>query len=266
MALSGAHADRPGRAVRPARPRRHGVGAVARTCADTSVLRRRVRRRRRHPGATSPSDDRPMALSFLTRKPDCGLGNIRSSPADPSRNVDWVLLLAQVAAHRRSAASSCSRRRGPRSTVDPYAFVTRQVVFAIVAVGGDGDRDVGRLRVVQGAGRASCTASPSSLLVLLSCIGRRARARDRISFDLGPINFQPAELAKFTTLIALCAYLAEERSDEVSYRPVPRRADHRRRAGRADHRPARPRLGVGDRHDGDGRAARRRRQGRSTSR
>ena len=35
--------------------------------------------------------------------------------------------------------------------------------------------------------------------------------------NLGPFNFQPAEMAKFTVLIALCAYLSEERSDEVSY-------------------------------------------------
>ena len=35
-----------------------------------------------------------MGLSMLQRKPDSGLGNIRSSPADPSRNIDWVLLLA----------------------------------------------------------------------------------------------------------------------------------------------------------------------------
>ena len=37
-----------------------------------------------------------MALTFLQRKPDSGLGNIRSSPSDPSRNVDWVLLLLQM--------------------------------------------------------------------------------------------------------------------------------------------------------------------------
>ena len=34
---------------------------------------------------------------LVRRKPDSGLGNIRSSPAAPSRNVDWALLLAQAA-------------------------------------------------------------------------------------------------------------------------------------------------------------------------
>jgi rod shape determining protein RodA len=55
-----------------------------------------------------------------------------------------------------------------------------------------------------------------ALLVLLLLLGI-AQNLDRISFDLGPFNFQPAEMAKFTTLLALCAYLSEERSDEVSY-------------------------------------------------
>ena len=37
-----------------------------------------------------------MALPFLARRPDSGLGNIRSSPGDPSRNVDWVLFGLQA--------------------------------------------------------------------------------------------------------------------------------------------------------------------------
>jgi predicted ATPase len=32
---------------------------------------------------------------MLSRKPDSGLGNIKASPGSPSRNIDWVLLLAQ---------------------------------------------------------------------------------------------------------------------------------------------------------------------------
>jgi rod shape determining protein RodA len=55
-----------------------------------------------------------------------------------------------------------------------------------------------------------------ALLMLLILMGV-AQGLDRISFDLGPINFQPAELAKLTTLLVLAAFLAEERTDEVSY-------------------------------------------------
>ena len=65
------------------------------------------------------------------RKPDSGLGNIRSSPGDPVRNVDFVLLVAQglLTVIGCAVVYSASRTR----LDDPYAFVTRQVVFAIVA-------------------------------------------------------------------------------------------------------------------------------------
>ena len=36
-----------------------------------------------------------MGLSLLHRRPDSGLGNIRSSPGAPSRNIDWTLLIGQ---------------------------------------------------------------------------------------------------------------------------------------------------------------------------
>ena len=72
-----------------------------------------------------------MGLSMLQRKPDSGLGNIRSSPADPSRNIDWVLLLAQAVLTVAGCfvVFSATRVR----TADPYTFVTRQVIFAIAA-------------------------------------------------------------------------------------------------------------------------------------
>jgi rod shape determining protein RodA len=38
-----------------------------------------------------------------------------------------------------------------------------------------------------------------------------------LAFSVGPIQIQPAELTKFTVLLALCAYLAQERGNEVSY-------------------------------------------------
>lgn len=154
-----------------------------------------------------------MALTFLSRKPDSGLGNIRSSPGDPVRNVDWTLLIAQglLTVIGCCVVYSASWTR----LEDPYAFVTRQVVFAIVAcvvmvfvMTVDYEWFKERAAFLYGLTLA--------LLLLLLMMGL-AQGLDRISFDLGPFNFQPAELAKFTTLIALCAYLADERSDEVSY-------------------------------------------------
>jgi rod shape determining protein RodA len=155
-----------------------------------------------------------MALPFLARRPDSGLGNIRSSPGDPSRNVDWVLLGIQAIL---TIIGCCIIYSASRFQIDgdPYAFVTRQVIFAIVAT-------VVMVAVMtvdyewfkERAGLFY--AATIALLVLVLLVGF-ASGRDVISFDFGPFNVQPAEIAKFTTLLALCAYLAEDRSDEVSY-------------------------------------------------
>jgi len=154
-----------------------------------------------------------MATSFLARKPDSGLGNIGASPADPSRNIDWVLMSVQLVLTVMGCfvVYSASRTR----LDDEFAFVTRQVIFAIVAVAVMAvvmafDYEVWkeRARFLYGLTLV--------VLVLLILLGV-ASGQDRISFDLGPFNVQPAELAKFTVLLTLAVYLGEERSDEVSY-------------------------------------------------
>ena len=97
-----------------------------RSCCPTSSTRRRTSPPNRGSladtscfdgrfGATTRSRVSGMATSFLSRKPDSGLGNIGASPGDPSRNIDWVLMSAQVGAHHHRHASSSSRRRGPAS-------------------------------------------------------------------------------------------------------------------------------------------------------
>ncbi len=155
-----------------------------------------------------------MVTSLLSRKPDSGLGNIGASPADPSRNIDWVLMTVQLTLTVLGCFVVFSASR-TRLTEDPYAFVTRQVVFAIVGtavmvVVMTFDYEVWkeRARFLYGL-----TIVILVLLILLGIAG----GRDRISFDLGPFNFQPAEMAKFTVLLMLAAYLAEEDSEEVSY-------------------------------------------------
>lgn len=155
-----------------------------------------------------------MSMIGLGRRPDSGLGNLRSSPGDPSRNVDWVLLAVQGALVVIGCfvVFSASRTRIPG---EPYAFVNRQVVFAIVAA-------VAMVLVMsidyeslkdRAVGLYGATLSLLFLLLLLGL----ARGEDRISFDLGPFNLQPAELAKFSTMLLLAAYLADERTEEVSY-------------------------------------------------
>jgi rod shape determining protein RodA len=154
-----------------------------------------------------------MALQMLQRKPDSGLGNIRSSPGDPSRNIDWVLLLAQSALTVIGCfvVFSATRTR----TADPYVFVTRQVTFAIVATV--------VMVVVMAVDYDWLRSHARGLYVLtLGALGAvivvsQASGDTVLAFSLGPIQIQPAELTKFTVLLALCAYLAQERSNEVSY-------------------------------------------------
>lgn len=155
-----------------------------------------------------------MTSTFLTRRPDSGLGNIRRSPGDPSRNIDWVLMFVQwlLIALGCFVVFSASRTR---IEGDPYAFVNRQVVFAIV--GAVVMSLVMSLDYEALKNRAmTFYVGTISLLLLLLLVGF-ARGEDRISFDLGPLNIQPAELAKFSTMLLLAAYLAEERTEEVSY-------------------------------------------------
>jgi rod shape determining protein RodA len=155
-----------------------------------------------------------MTLPLLNRRPDRGLGNIRSSPGDPSRNIDWVLLGTQslLTVIGLFVVYSSSRYRVPE---DLFYYTTRQVVFTIVAavalfltMSFDYDWWKDRARFLYGL-----TLVALVLLQLLS----RASGRDLITFELGPINIQPQEFAKITVLLALAAYLAEERSDEISY-------------------------------------------------
>jgi rod shape determining protein RodA len=152
---------------------------------------------------------------MLQRKPDSGLGNIRSSPADPSRNIDWVLLTGQLALTVAGCfiVFSATRTRTP----DPYTFVTRQVIFAIVAV-------LAMVVVMTfdyewWKDRARALYVPTLGVLFALALLSRLDGEPLLAIDIGPIQIQPAEFAKFVVLLAMCAYLSDERSPEggVSY-------------------------------------------------
>jgi rod shape determining protein RodA len=152
---------------------------------------------------------------MLQRKPDSGLGNIRRSPADPSRNVDWVMLTAQVALTVAGCfiVFSATRTR----TIDPYTFVTRQVVFAIVAA-------LAMVVVMLfdyewWKERARLLYIPTIIVLFGMALYSRAAGTTTLALDVGPIQIQPAEFSKFVVLIAMCAYISEERNsgEAVSY-------------------------------------------------
>jgi rod shape determining protein RodA len=151
---------------------------------------------------------------LLHRRPDSGLGNIRSSPGDPSRNIDWVLLGGQGLL---TVIGCCIVFSATRTQAgDPYTFVTRQVIFAIaatlvmvivMAVDYEWWRDRARIRY----------AITIGVLVSLLVLGRAGGGDTLLAFDVGPIQVQPAELAKFTVLLALCAHLTEGRKEDITY-------------------------------------------------
>ena len=154
-----------------------------------------------------------MAFSVLHRRPDSGLGNVRSSPGDPSRNVDWVLLFTQslLAVIGCLTVYSASHTKVPNA----YLFATRQVIFVILAAGAMlfvMSLDYAWLRE-----RAKffygLTVVALALIFLLAKVSNGAQ----LSFDIGPILLQPAEFAKVTVLLALAAFLSEDSSDSVSY-------------------------------------------------
>lgn len=155
-----------------------------------------------------------MGIPLLHRRPDSGLGNIRSSPGDPSRNIDWVLLVGQGLL---TVVGCCIVFSATRTQAgDPYTFVTRQVIFAIaaavvmvavMAVDYEWWRDRGRLLY------ALTIVVLAGLLVL----GRAGGGDTLLAFEVGPIQIQPAELAKFTVLLGLCAHLTEDRKEEFTY-------------------------------------------------
>lgn len=155
----------------------------------------------------------------MQRRPDSGLGNIRSSPGDPSRNIDWVLMLAVSLLSLIGLAIiySASRTKFAIGATQPYGFryVTRQELFLIAAVvvmvivmSFDYDWWKDQSRFLYGF--------TLMLLALVMLIGKISGGA-RLSFDVGPINLQPAEFAKFTVLLVLAAYLAEDRSDVLPY-------------------------------------------------
>ncbi|MCB0957006.1 MAG: rod shape-determining protein RodA [Ilumatobacter sp.] len=162
-----------------------------------------------------------MALT-LRRRPDSGLGNIHSSPGAPSRNVDWVLMLAMSALSVIGLAViySASYSKFPIGGTTPYGFffVTRQEIFLIGAViamvvvmSFDYEWWKDHARFLYGA-----TVMLLVLIVLMNLLHVRGN-QTVLSFDFGPFNVQPAEFAKFTTLLLVATYLAEDRADDLPY-------------------------------------------------
>ncbi|MFT3854116.1 MAG: FtsW/RodA/SpoVE family cell cycle protein [Ilumatobacteraceae bacterium] len=152
-----------------------------------------------------------MAVGLIHRRPDSGLGNIRASASSPSRNIDWVLLAAQSALAVIGLFVIYSASYTKFS--NPYLYVTRQEIFLIAAFAAmvvvmSIDYDVWK-------DKAKFLYGITIMLLVLVIVLGTVSMGARLSFDVGPVKLQPAELAKVTTLLALAAYLSEEeRTDD----------------------------------------------------
>jgi rod shape determining protein RodA len=159
-----------------------------------------------------------MAFSVLSRRPDSGLGNVRSSPGDPSRNVDWVLLFAQsalVVCGCLTIYSASHTKAIGQNLPYGYLFVTRQVIFVILAVVAMlfiMSLDYAWLRE-----RARFFYGVTIVLLVMIFLLAKVSNGAQLSFDVGPIKLQPAEFSKVTVLLALAAFLSEDTADSVSY-------------------------------------------------
>lgn len=158
-----------------------------------------------------------MSLITRGRRTRPSLGSLSSSPADPWRNVDWVLLGAAtiLAVIGVAAVYSSTRPVMLRQGLDPYLYAERQVIFFIVAAGA--------LALVMAfdyrwiAERAGLLYGATLLALVLVLIVGAVKSGARLSFDIGSIALQPAEFAKAAVLVALAWHLSEDRSDEVDY-------------------------------------------------
>jgi rod shape determining protein RodA len=158
-----------------------------------------------------------MAIASPPRPSAGSLGSIHSSPGDPSRNIDWVLMagIFGLMAIGLPTVYSTSRPFLIGLGSDPFGYTQRQLLFFIVGVGAmlvvmalDYQWFRERSKYLYGAGLGA--------LVLVLGLAKTTGGA-KLSFDLGPVSIQPAEFAKAATLLFLAGYLADEREDNISY-------------------------------------------------
>ena len=158
-----------------------------------------------------------MARSVFTRRPDSGLGNIKRGFADPTRNIDWVLMTAvgMLSVISLFIIYSATRPRLLNRGADPFQFVQRQIIFIIFAI--IVMAVVMWMDYVQLRGSASLLYAVTLFLLVLVFFAGAVRGGARLSFDIGPIAVQPSELAKVTTLLFLAGFLADDDRETVPW-------------------------------------------------
>jgi rod shape determining protein RodA len=156
-------------------------------------------------------------VTATLRRP--GLGTLSSSPGDPERNIDWVLMagiVGLVAVGLPTVYSTSYRFLETRTpALDPFLYTQRQVIFLIV---GAAAMALVMAFDYQWWKERSTVLYGATVFGLILVLGlARTTGGARLAFDLGPISVQPAEFGKVATLLFLAGYLSEERSGQIAY-------------------------------------------------
>lgn len=149
-----------------------------------------------------------MTIAFRVRpRPNDPRGS--ASVLDPWRNVDWMMIAA-TAVLAIIGVFNIYSTTSPRLVLraaDPYFFTQRQAIFIIVAA-------LAMLSVMffghdwlRSKALWLYSATTFSLVILL--LWGRASGDTKLSFDLGPIAVQPAEVMKPVLVLVLAAWFAD---------------------------------------------------------
>ncbi len=136
------------------------------------------------------------------------------------KNIDLILLAAVVvqSIFGLLIVYSATRQRLINQGFDQFFYVQRQVFFVLVAsflmvlvmgVGHDWIRE-----------RGVFLYALSVISLLLVLVIGAVRNGARLSFDLGFISVQPAELVKVTVLILIAAVVSDDGKDKINYQEM----------------------------------------------
>lgn len=157
-----------------------------------------------------------MSIAFRVRQRP---GDPRGSASllDPWRNVDWSMLaatLALIVIGVFNIYATTSRRLALRGA-DPYYFTQRQVIFVIIAAGA--------LFFVMFLGhdwlrgKSMWFYFPTTFSLVVLWLWSYTSGETKLSFNLGVVSVQPAEMMKPVVVLVLAAWFAESITRKMPY-------------------------------------------------
>ena len=157
-----------------------------------------------------------MSITFRVRqRPSDPRGS--ASLLDPWRNVDWSMIVATLALiviGVFNIYATTSRRLALRGA-DPYYFTQRQVIFVIVAAGA--------LFFVMFLGhdwlrgKSMWFYFPTTFSLVVLWLWSYTSGETKLSFNLGLVSVQPAEVMKPVVVLVLAAWFAESSTRKMPY-------------------------------------------------